>query len=226
MFRRLLSIGLLAIVAPNAPAGNNGLVSPPVLPEVKRHLSDGWACVASDPAMARAHAMAVLVSKEVAVEVEFDRAATSRRSTYRAVVDEALETWEKALGDGVRLRRVVDGERSGIVIRFQPDVRERGQAVAGYVNWKRLAEDGVGGVTGLVQIRTVNLDNTPMSSRAMRNIVMHEMGHLLGLDDTERTGEVMGPLDAGRPVAAPSELEANAVRALRAEAESLLRDAR
>lgn len=225
MLRRLVSIGFLAALAPVIPAGEGGAFQPPVLPEVKRHLAAGWACVKSDPEMARAHAMAVLVSQEVTVEVALDK-MSGRRTACRVAVDEALEAWEKAIGGGIRLRRVPDGERSGIVIRFQPDVREKGAPVAGYVNWERKAEDGTGRVTGDVKIRTVNLDGSDMPTRAMRNIVIHEMGHLLGLDDTERTGEAMGPLDVGRPVSAPSEPEAAAVRALRADAENLLRDAR
>ncbi len=226
MLGRLLSIGLLVVAAPFAPAGAGGAFDPPVLPEVRRHLSDGWACLQSDPAMARAHAMAVLVSDDVAVEVVLDRIPASRRTACRVAVDGALEAWERVLGGGIRLHRAEDGRHSGIVVRFQPDVREKGQPVAGYVNWKRQAEDGEGGVTGDVQIRSVDLDGEPMPSRAMRNIVMHEVGHLLGLDDTDRPGEVMSPLDAGRPVTAPSDAEAAALRRLRSEATDLLRDAR
>ncbi len=222
---RLLALGLLAAAAPVSPAGLGANFQPPVLPEVKRHLADGWACLESDPAMARAHAMAVLVSDDVKIELVLDKVPASRRTACRAAVDDALEAWQKALGSDVRLGRVEDGARSGIVVRFEPDVRERGVPVAGYVNWKRKAEEGAATVTGDVQIRTMNLDGTPMSPRAIRNITMHEMGHLLGLDDANRSGEVMGPLDPSRPVSAPSSSEAAAVRNLRSEATRLMRDA-
>jgi len=119
-----------------------------------------------------------------------------------------------------------EGEHSGIIIRFQPDVRQRGEAVAGYVNWKRTAGEGEGSVTGDIQIRTVNLDGSAMSGRAMRNIVVHEMGHLLGLDDTDRMGEAMSPLDISHPVSGPSSSEANVVRSLRTEATNLLNGTR
>ena len=56
--------------------------------------------------------------------------------------------------------------------------------------------------------------------------VVHEVGHLLGLDDTDRSGEAMSPLDPNRLETAPSETEAAAVRALRSEATKLLNDAR
>ena len=209
-----------------APAGAVGAFRTPVLPEVRQHLADGWACVTSNPGMARAHAMAVLVSNDVAVQVVLDEVPASRRTTCRAAVDEALQSWEKALGDGIHLRRLEDGQRSGIVVRFQPDVRERGEPVAGYVNWKRVAQEAGGSVTGDIQIRTMNIDGAPMSGRAMKNIVVHEMGHMLGLDDTDRSGEAMSPLDPNRPVAGPSSAEADAVRALRQEATNLLNDAR
>lgn len=226
MHRRLLSIGLLASLVPFAPAGAGGAFRTPVLPEVKQHLADGWACVSSNPNMARAHAMAVLVSENLSVQIELDQVPASRRTACRTAIDDALQAWEKALGDGIRLRRLEDGQKSGIVVRFKPDVRERGEPVAGYVNWKRVAGKDGGSVTGDIQVRTMNIDGAPMSGRAMKNIVVHEMGHMLGLDDTDRRGEAMSPLDPNRPVSAPSDDEANAVRSLRLEATNLLNDAR
>lgn len=195
-----------------------------LLPEIRQHLDDGWACLKSDPAMARAHATAVLGSEDLRVEVDLSAVPTDRRTACRAAVDGALEAWERGVGDGFHLRRADDGRHCPIVVRFQPDVREDDAPVAGYVNWKRTAEGGEGRMTGDVRVRTVQPDGAPMPMRAMRHVVIHEMGHLLGLDDSNREGEAMGPLDVHRPVSTPTEAEAAAVRSLRREAERILRE--
>ena len=221
--RRLFTLGPLALLAASAPAGRVVSEAAPVLPEMRRPLSDGWACLNDDPRQAREHAMAVLMGRELNVEVDLRDVPSDRRTVCRAAVDGALEAWQDALGGEIRLRRLPEGERCGIAIRFQPDVREEGAPVAGYVNWLR--ETGRP-VSGTVRIRTVRPDGSAMPGRAMRAVVLHEMGHLLGLDDTDRSDEAMGPLAVSDPVARPSRGEADAVRALRAEAERLLRNAR
>lgn len=226
MLRRVLPTALLIALSTIVPAGGVPATKTPVLPEVKQHLVDGWACLSDNPQMAKGHALSVLVSTDIAVEVNLERVAPDSKTACRAAIDGALEAWEKALGNGLHLHRLEEGEHSGIVIRFLPDVRQRGEAVAGYVNWKRTAGEGEGSVTGDVQIRTVNIDGTAMPGRAMRNIVVHEMGHLLGLDDTDRMGEAMSPLDISHPVSGPSGSEATAVRSLRTEATNLLNDAK
>ena len=219
---------LLVLLAATAPARlRDAERFAPVLPEVRRHLAQGWACLDTDDrAMARAHAMAVLGGEDVSVTVDLADVPRERRTACRAAVDDALDAWESALDDGTRLRRTDDRRGSGIVLKFQNDVRDKGKPVAGYVNWKRTADPGGGGVTGVVQIRMEDLDGSPMPGRAMRNIVLHEMGHMLGLDDADRPGGAMGPLDVARPVSRPTEAEASAIHAIRSDAARLLRDAR
>ena len=45
----------------------------------------------------------------------------------------------------------------------------------------------------------------------MTEVVAHELGHLLGLDDADECAGLMGPFVAGRPRLKPSKNEVNAV---------------
>ena len=222
MSRHLLPVRLLALAA-LAAAGLAGYVAP-ILPEIRQHLADGRACLATDPERARAHAMAVLGGEDLSVTVDLDAVPRGRRTVCRNAVDEALEAWEQAVGGGFHLRRADEGRPCAITLRFQPAVFERSEPVAGYVDWTRTIEGHEGRMTGSVQVRTVQLDGTAMPMRAMRHIVLHEMGHLLGLDDSDEEGEAMSPLDAANPVTSPSAEEADAVRRLRAEAERIIKE--
>lgn len=226
MRRRLLSLGVLCALTTFSPAGTTRAFEAPVLPEIRQHLDDGWACLPNDPGMARAHAMAVLGRPGATIQVVLDGVPSNRRNACRSAIDGAVDAWEHAIGDGFHFNRVGEGDKGDIVVKFQRDVYERGEPVAGYVNWKRVASSGEGGVTGDVQIRTVNLDGSWMPMKAMRHIVIHEIGHMLGLDDTQRMGEAMSPLDVDHPLSAPTEAEAAAVRSLRSEANRILQDAR
>ena len=59
----------------------------------------------------------------------------------------------------------------------------------------------------------------------MRHAAMHEFGHVLGLDDSPREGDVMGPLDIDHPVSAPSALEVQTVLSFRAQAQQIIDEA-
>jgi predicted Zn-dependent protease len=70
---------------------------------------------------------------------------------------------------------------------------------------------------------TLNFKAMPMES--MRHEMMHEIGHVLGLEDTESTGAIMGPLDMNRPVSRPLPHEVKAVWDIRLEASRIRKDA-
>jgi len=67
---------------------------------------------------------------------------------------------------------------------------------------------------------TIQIVSTPpggdLSSAETIDVVMHELGHLLGLADVSRAGLLMGPLDRGKPLERPTVREVDAVRELRA----------
>jgi Zn-dependent peptidase ImmA (M78 family) len=55
----------------------------------------------------------------------------------------------------------------------------------------------------------------------MRHTCAHELGHVLGLDDSPFYGDIMGPLDLKHPVTDFEATELESLRAVRAEAEQV-----
>ena len=220
-----LCLAVLAIVP--AIAGNNVVMSP-VLPEVNRHLAEGQADVVSNTMpLARAHAQLVLLGKDVHIGVLFQSVPTAEHQKCLDALDSAMNEWDAVLGGSINLVRAKDGENTNIFVRFRPKVSMHGQDVAGYVNWKRSINTPTGGdpkgnFYADLQIRSKDLEGNPMPEAAMRHAAMHELGHVLGLDDSEHQGDVMGPLDIENPVYAPSDLEVQTVKSLRTQAQDII----
>jgi hypothetical protein len=221
---------LAALIAAPAPAGSPVRLSP-VLPEVNRHLQEGEADVQQNIfPMACAHARLVLLDPEIKVAVLFQGVPPAEHDKCLRLLDSATAEWEKDLEGDVHFVRVPEGQTSTVVVRFRPSVLMKSEPVAGYVNWKRAIDSKPDGTvsshfTADLQIRVRNLDGSPMPYNAMRHATMHEFGHVLGLDDSPHEGDVMGPLDIDHPVAAPTALEIQTVRSIRAEAEDILQKA-
>lgn len=202
-----------------------------LLPEVQKQLDAARSCTQNGtPEVAIAHANLILVDDEMTYEVEFEGVPDSLHSRCAKSLDGAMGAWTKALGNTITFKSITDPDKADMVIRFKPSVLMGNEEVAGYVNWKRTLEADGGKVQtvnfkSLLQIRTINLDGNPMPPECIRHEVAHEVGHVLGLDDSDTTGDLMGPLDIDHPVGGPQPYEAAAVRKLRDEAHKLRSDA-
>lgn len=225
---------LLAIAAVTALPALATTGSPKVvlLPEVNKHLDSARTEISNGRGdIAAAHADVVLIGDEVKYSVKFEESVPKKLyGKCEKSLDEAFAAWEHSLNDSVDFVRVEDPTQANIQIRFKKDVLMGKEPVAGFANWKRkITTDGdrvvSATVTADLQIRTVNLDGRPMPSEAMTHEVMHEVGHVLGLEDCDHLGELMGPLDVRRPVSAPRQHEASAVRELRDEAKRIKAEA-
>ncbi len=228
--RHYLPLFLAAFIAAPAPAGPPLRLSP-VLPEVTKHLEEGQADLASSTfEMAKAHAHLVMVGPEIRVSFLFQNVPNGQHQKCLQTLDSALSEWERVLEGDVHFVRVPEGQTSNVVVRFRPSVTMKNEPVAGYVNWKRSIENRPDGkvtttFTADLQIRVRNLDGAAMPANAMRHAAMHEFGHVLGLDDSPKEGDVMGPLDVDNPVSSPSPLEVQTVRSLRSQAAQILQQA-
>lgn len=225
----LLTVAALAALPALATTGSPKVV---LLPEVNKHLDTAREEISNGRGdIAAAHADVVLIGDEVKYSVKFEESVPKKLyAKCEKSLDEAFRAWEDSLDESVTFVPVDDPSKANIQIRFKRDVLMGKEPVAGFANWKRkIQTDGdkvlSATVSADLQIRTVNLDGRPMPSEAMTHEVMHEVGHVLGLEDCDHLGELMGPLDVRRPVPAPRQHEASAVRELRDEAKRLKSEA-
>jgi predicted Zn-dependent protease len=223
-------LATLAIALPTAPASVSGSAAP-LLDEVTTHLHEAQKCFDKGTfELAAAHADMVLVDSDVSVFVKFQNVPQNIQPSALKAMDEAFKGWEEALRDSIKFTLSKDEENADVVIRFKPDVRMGREPVAGFANWKRVIDKDADGkivskFTSDLQIRVMTLSFKPMPLESMRHEIMHELGHVLGLEDTEGTGDIMGPLDMNKPVAKPKANEAKAVWDIRSAATKIRQEA-
>lgn len=219
-------ISALLVVAVSLPSVGSGEGHrAPVLPEVDRLLEKGEACLrAGRCAEARAHAELVLVGERITCTIVADRSLDDReaRDGERAV-RRAMDRWEEGLDDALAMEEPRAGEEPTVTIRLQADVVRDGENLAGWVSWNRTMP--VAGAPARyraeILLRTRRTDGRRMSPEALAHEAAHELGHVLGLDDVDVKGALMGPLDPARPCDGPSRAEIDAVAELRHRASRL-----
>jgi hypothetical protein len=221
-----------AFLAANiAPASHEPIHKASILPEVQKHLDDARECSANGtPDVAAAHASLVLVDDEVTYSIQFTGVGNGQRSRCLKAMEGAFDAWAKSLDDTISFREVATKEKADVIFHFKPTVMMGKEPVAGFANWKRtLMADGprvkVVEFRSDLQIRTSDLNGDSMPLTCVRHEIAHELGHVLGLEDSDTTGDLMGPLDMDHPVGGPQTYESDAVRKIRDEAHRLRTDA-
>jgi hypothetical protein len=228
---RLLAAAAIAFAAISAPATLASGRLAALLPEVQKHLDDARKCASDGSAdVAVAHADLILLGDEIKYSVQFVDVPERLQSRSTKAMDAALAGWKDALEDTVGFRQVTDPNDAQVVIRFKKGVMMGKEPVAGFANWKRsLVCDGPrvqsSSFRATLQIRTLDLDGNPMPQECVRHEIQHEMGHVFGLEDSNSTGDLMGPLDMERPVARPRPYESDAVLQLRESARRIKAEA-
>jgi hypothetical protein len=107
---------------------------------------------------------------------------------------------------------------SAIKVRFVDDI-EGGGDLQGQLHIHRLVKWGRDHasyrVEGTIEIRD-NADGRQLHPDEVSAVVEHELGHLLGLDDEDEPGVLMGPFVPGRPVDGPTDEEVEILENFRA----------
>ena len=131
----------------------------------------------------------------------------------------ALAIWFKELDGDFPVNFVDEVEDADLVLSFVAEIEVGGTDPLGLIRLKKNFRWN--DVRHEVTYKgTIQIVSTPpggdLSSAETVDVVMHELGHLLGLADVSRAGLLMGPLDRGKPLERPTVREVDAVRELRA----------
>lgn len=166
---------------------------------------------------AKAEALVLLV-RNPQIKVEVTGEASPRQLQ---ALEEATAIWEQAMGGAIDFEIVPQGQGQ-VRVQFQQDVYFAGVASMGRATWVRqLLDYGWGSygahVTATIQVRT-HLDGRECRLDQIRHAMAHELGHVLGLEDSPRMGDIMGPQVDGPSPVLPSDEEVMALSELHWEA--------
>ena len=100
---------------------------------------------------------------------------------------EAFDEWS-ALGIPVRFSHVADSARADIHVRWVDHFRE---PISGKTLWARDRRWWI--VSGAITLALHHSSGEALDAKAVRAIALHEVGHLLGLDHTADTTNIMTP---------------------------------
>ena len=192
-----------------------------ILPEMNKHLAFGKECMKRGYEGGAIASANLILLDQIKIFVD-DRNATDQ--TLLAFAD-AEFIWEDALDNETKFVRVSTRKEAEVVVSFANGLNVQGREAGGYTEWNRSVKwtDGqyVGSLKADMKLRTVRPDGKPMSREQARHAALHEIGHLLGLDDCSTKGEVMAPLNLSKPVGTPAFKEVSALMELRAKAQEL-----
>lgn len=136
---------------------------------------------------------------------------------YDRLIQEAAYLWEDAL-ERPGLFGSNDARAPEVRIRVVPGLVANGRNVGGFAKWKRRVTTC--GDTVIEQLFQADIQIRRMGGDAMRHAIAHELGHVLGLNDSTSRGDVMGPVDARRPATSLSEGDRDALQVIMSRAMS------
>ncbi len=222
----LLAVAAIAAFAPASTGRNMETLRGRLLPDLPEHLEYAERDLNHGQITdALAHLDIVLMS-HLHYRLNFINVPEEKQPECAAAFRDAVAMWERALGKDWDIQEAAAGQPAEVQVTFQPDVQQNGAEVAGYVTWKRGVIPGPDGsphmdLSADVRVRTIKPDGSDMQLELMRHTSAHEMGHVLGLDDSPFYGDIMGPLDLGHPVSDFEASELDNLRAVRAEAKQV-----
>jgi len=226
--RSKLSFVLLGVLAPVFGSAIEFVGSDRVMDVMIRQLARAQAALDSgDFKTANAYTEAVLMDREERVFLDTSYVGRDTANNAQVAFKAAMQIWSDSLPNATNFTFVTSAKEADVVVEFSPQVVSEGLNVAGNIHWWRSLETDASGnphasTRAVIRVRTERPGSSePMSFELMRHTCAHEIGHLLGLGDSYRTGDLMGPLDLRAPVCKLSDTELQAMREMREQATRL-----
>lgn len=193
---------IITVLAATAIAALGYGGAPGLFQDLRQHLTLARACVTSGRSdTALAHASLVSPDRVLRVRVDCAGVAAAQQGLYRNALNGAFDLWEAALGQ--RLFEVVETGAFDVTVQFEPDVNSNGNEVCGRSEWTRGVlypdTDPVVVFRASVQVRSKWPNGSTLSYEQLRACAAHELGHVLGLEDSPNRGDLMGPMDIAHP---------------------------
>ena len=175
---------------------------------------------------ATACAEMVLLKRDITVFVDDQNVPWQIKGDARAALRKAAINWEDSLNRDIRFR-FVPRAYADVIIRYSDGMKHGGREAAGTVQWSRrvmsLGSDEYSyKVTAHITLRTHAPNGAMMTERQMMHTAGHELGHVLGLEDSGKQGELMGPLRLDRPVQRATRKEVESLWDIRSRANLIL----
>ncbi len=206
---------------------DNGEKDSRVQSRLYSHLDHADRCVTNgNTSEATAYAEMVLLRREITIYVDETNAPWQIKEDAAKALRAAAINWEDALNREIKFR-FVPFRDADVIVSYAEAVRFDGKEAAGTVRWTRqvmnLGSDQFHyEVRANVTLRVHTPGGAMMNSRQMVHTAGHELGHILGLEDSPRQGDLMGPLRLDRPVERAAKAEKDSLLALRQKAGDIL----
>lgn len=207
--------------APSASLSSTAELELRVMPEMRRHVQLASNCFREQKwNESIAYADSVLLLGSTNYSVQFDSSSKNDETKCRNAVGQAVSMWESALDHQVQF---TESSQPNIQFRFEKEVKSANREIGGHVQWSRSVAANSAGefvpkLTATIWVRTSQPDGKPMKPEHLRHVIAHELGHILGLNDSKVVGEVMGPLDLRRPAKKLAINETQAITTIRNQA--------
>jgi hypothetical protein len=130
------------------------------------------------------------VTRPVRVYFRPGRAA-NYHPAFLESVRAALRTWEDAVP--VRFEQATDSldAEVHVIWKVQFDIDRTGQTDLSWNNFGHIER-------GVITLATFDPEGQPMGAEEIRIVALHEIGHLIGLDHSSDSGDVMFPIATAR----------------------------
>lgn len=199
---KLKIVAVVAAVQLIALACAGGPGSSSILPDVSEHLQLAKKCMLSNNAeRGLAHTQVVNPDHRIRVRVDCGPLVGAQQTPFRNALSGAMKMWCDAFGEDLFV--IAETGETDVIVKFQPDVRDRGVSVAAHVDWTRGVANELSAPTPVlnahITMRTLSPKGESLTYDQLKASLAHELGHVLGLTDSSRPGSVMGVMDYRNP---------------------------